>query len=123
MKINRAHGLEKKWRDGPVIAHILFDRDLNHTLSNMNKLKVLFCVHRDFSKATRVIRAKVFQLKSEIKKIATDEEVYISMVELIVEGKVFTVKGFTLKSGGEDGAVTLSRILAKDVEEPVFLAK
>lgn len=114
--INRAHPLGKNRKNGPVIAHIPDDYDIKCIFKNVRNLKgTEYIVHRDFSETTRRVRAKLFEIKKEIKKVLPAKEVVIVQDKLLVEGKTFTMECGKLRTTvSEDGLRELSEFLGHD---------
>lgn len=116
--INRAHALGKNILNGPIIAHFPYDSDIHYVLQNTNKLKgTNVVIHRDFSKTTRFVRGKLFQIKKKINDFAPDKVVRLNRNALMFEGTIFTIEEGKLKAGQEEGFHKLSSLLGKDVTE------
>lgn len=114
--VNRAHSLGRNRMDGPVIAHIPDDYDINFIFKNAYKLKGTdYIVHRDFSETTRRVRAKLLLIKKEVKKLFPTKEVFITQERIRVEKKVFALEDGKLRTSDcQDGIRMLSELLGHD---------
>lgn len=116
--VNRAHPLGRMQKNGPIIAHIPNDYDLNYILQCSKKLKnTEYVIHRDFSKDTRAVRSKFFQLKKEITKVVPNSRISVIQDRLVVEGRSFTLDGDRLMDGKENGCKSLLQMTGHDFTE------
>ncbi|XP_039284150.1 uncharacterized protein LOC120351331 [Nilaparvata lugens] len=119
--VNRAHILGKKRDNAPIIAHIPQDHDINSIMDKTKNLKGTgFVVHKDYSRATRVQRNRLYLLKKEIMKSDSVRSSTLKGDQLVIDGQYFTWREEEgLRCGGECGVEKLNNILKIDCSEMV----
>lgn len=90
--INRAHPIgSENQNDGPIIANLPDDGDINCIMNNVKRLKRTgYVVHRDYTQAVRIKRSQLIEFRKEIEKKSGQRKMLLIFYRLVVEGCSFT---------------------------------